>query len=104
MIILGRLRYYVVVHLPDVEIRWTEESEAHIARHNVAPGDVEDVLYTRPRLVAPGREETTLVYGTTAEGRFLFVVLAEAMDGRAYVVTARDMTPGERRLFARKGR
>jgi hypothetical protein len=34
----------------------------------------------------------------------LLVVLAEAMDGRDYVVTAREMTDTERQAFRRKGR
>lgn len=86
------------------EIRWTEDSEDHIARHDVRPAEVEDVLYSRPRLVAGGREGVTLVFGTTNAGRHLVVVLAEAEDGRLFVVTARAMTDSERRAFARRGR
>ncbi|MCR1783159.1 hypothetical protein KVF89_11500 [Nocardioides carbamazepini] len=86
------------------EIRWTEEAEAHIARHGVQPSEVEDAAYGRPRLVAPGRAGTRLVLGTSAAGRYLLVVLAEALDGADYCVTARDMTHGERRLFQRKAR
>lgn len=56
------------------EIRWTEESEDHIARHGVVPAEVEQLLYSRPRLVAKGREDVTLVFGTTDAGRHLVVV------------------------------
>jgi uncharacterized protein len=86
------------------EIRWTEQSEDHIARHGVAPGDVEEVVFSRPRLVARGREGTTLIFGTTGAGRHLVVILADSEDGRLYVVTARDMTDQERRAFARRAR
>jgi hypothetical protein len=86
------------------EIRWTEQSEDHIARHRVAPGDVEQVVHSRPRLVARGREATTLVFGTTDGGRHLVVVLADAEDGRWYVVTARDMTDSEKRAFQGRAR
>jgi uncharacterized protein len=44
------------------------------------------------------------VFGTTDTGRYLLVVLAESIDGRTYVVTARDMTNAERQAFRRKGR
>jgi uncharacterized protein len=44
------------------------------------------------------------VFGTTDTGRSLLVVLAESIDGRAYVVTARDMTNAEHQAFRRKGR
>jgi uncharacterized protein len=84
------------------EIMWTEESEAHIARHGVSPAEVEEALYARPRLVAGGREGTTLVFSTTAAGRHLLVVLAEAPDGRDFVVTARDMTSNEKQSFRKR--
>lgn len=84
------------------EIMWTEESEAHIARHGISPDEVEQALYTRPRLVEPGKSETALVYCVTDAGRHLLVVVAEGLDGRDYVVTARDMTGNEKRAFRRR--
>ncbi len=86
------------------EIRWTERAEDHIAVHAVTPDEVEQVVNTRPRLVLTGREETEYVFGTTSVGRYLLVVLTEAIDGRDYVVTAREMTHAERQTFRRKGR
>lgn len=86
------------------EIRWTSEFEAHIARHGVTPEEVEQAVNTRPRYEARGREDSTLLYGATENGRFLLVVLVEAVDGRWYVATAREMTDTERRAFRRKGR
>lgn len=44
-----------------------------------------------------------MVLGTSNEGRHLLVVVAEAAGGRDFVVTARDMTDSERRLFREKG-
>ena len=44
------------------EIRWTSESETHIARHGVTPEEVEQSVNSRPRYEAPGREDTTLLY------------------------------------------
>lgn len=85
-------------------ITWTEDAENHIARHGVAPHEVEEVLYGRPRYVASGRDRSTLVFGTTFAGRHLLVVTADAQDGGAYIVTARGMTDNERRTFRRKGR
>jgi uncharacterized protein len=63
------------------DIRWTDNSEDHIAAHNVTPDEVEQVLYTRPRLVLKGPEGTEYLFGTTDEGRYLLVVLAESIDG-----------------------
>ncbi len=87
------------------EIRWSDESEEHIwARHQVTPAEVEQIVNTRPRLTKTGRAGVDLVYGTTDAGRYLLVVLAEAVDGRDYVVTARDMDSPERRNFTRQAR
>jgi len=41
--------------------------------------------------------------GTSNEGRHLLVVVTAAADGRDFVVTARDMTDSEKRLFREKG-
>jgi hypothetical protein len=41
--------------------------------------------------------------GTSNEGRHLLVVVTEGADGRDFVVTARDMTDSEKRLFREKG-
>jgi hypothetical protein len=59
-------------------------------------------LPSLPRLVEPGRDDTEQVFGATYAGRYLVVVLAEAFDGRDYVVTARGMTESERRSFVRR--
>jgi hypothetical protein len=86
------------------ELAWSDESEAHIARHNVTPSEVEEVVNTRPQWEHPGAEESTLIYGCTKAGRHLLVVLVESADGRWYVATARDLTTTELRTFRRKGR
>jgi len=87
------------------EIRWTDESEAHIwDRHQVTPEEVEETVNTRPRWEKPGRGGTEEVYGTTASGRYLLVVLSESEDGLSYVVTARNMTDSECRTYRRKAR
>ncbi len=82
---------------------WAEDSEAHIARHDVTPLEVEQALYTRPRLTAPGRDDTVEVLGTSNAGWHLLVVVTEAADGRDFIITARDMTTAEKRTFGEKG-
>jgi len=92
----------------------------HIARHNITSYEVEQALYTHPRLAVPGREDTTEVLGITTAGRHLLivttevlgittagrhllVVVTEAANGRDYIITARDMSPTEKRTFRAKG-
>lgn len=84
-----------------VEVTWTQESEDHIARHRVEPHEVHEVLANRFRR-GRGRGGTTVVSGRTHAGRLLLVVLAPTEGGSAAVVTARDLTPTERRLHGRK--
>jgi hypothetical protein len=50
----------------------------------------------------PGRDGTTLLFGQIYAGRYLLVVLAGSGDARWYVVTARNMTDSERRIFKKK--
>ncbi|MFJ2840005.1 hypothetical protein ACIO52_31985 [Nocardia sp. NPDC087230] len=83
------------------EFLWTDESEAHIARHNVTPSEVEEAA-RKPNFTTDGVNNTTLVFGQTYAGRYLKVVTAEAMDGRTYVVTAMEMSDSEQRFFRRK--
>ncbi|MFD6099091.1 hypothetical protein ACFVWN_20855 [Nocardiopsis flavescens] len=84
-------------------IHWTERSEAHIARHDVEPYEVEETAEA-PYLAFPGREGCTILLGRTHAGRHLTVVMVEATDEHRswYIVTARDMTRAERRRFERK--
>jgi len=84
------------------EIAWSEESESHIARHDVSPGEVEECINSRPNMTLRGPHARTLVFGVTRAGRFLLVVLSDAADGRTRVVTSRDMTGREKRVFRRE--
>jgi len=83
------------------EFRWSDDSEAHIARHGVTPEEVEQAT-ERPYYTMPGRGGTTVLLGQTRSGRYLLAVLAGAGDGRWHVVTARVMTEAERRVYKKK--
>jgi hypothetical protein len=64
---------------------------------------VRKAILERPYWAAPGRNNTTLVYGRTGVGRYLLVVAIDEGDG-AFIATARDMTESEKRTFHRKAR
>jgi hypothetical protein len=84
-------------------VRDSKWSAGHIAAHGVTPDEVREAILERPYWTAPGRDSATLVYGRSYAGRYLLVVvLAEGED--AFVVTARDMTDGEKKTFRRKAR
>jgi uncharacterized protein len=83
------------------DFHWTDDSEAHIARHGVTPEEVEQAT-ERPFHTMPGRGGTTLLFGQTDAGRYLLAVLTGSGDGRWHVVTARTMTQAERRVYQKK--
>jgi uncharacterized protein len=66
-------------------------------------GRVREAILERPHWQAEGKDDTLLIYGRTYAGRYLFVVAADD-NGEAFIVTARDMTPSEKKTFQRKAR
>lgn len=67
--------------------------------HNVRFEEVEEVCLSKRRHVRRGREGLYKVFGQTAAGRYILVVLAHKGDGDWKVATARPMTDTERRLY-----
>jgi hypothetical protein len=94
------------VHRAWPSITWTEDSEDHIALHGVRPEEVEQVIFSRPRYERPSDKgsDKTECFGQTDAGRYLLVVLCEALDGGTGVVTARSMDEAEKREFKKKAR
>ncbi len=80
---------------------WDDENVAHIARHAVSPDEVEEALVGDP-VVIRGGDDRYLAYGRTENDRWLFVVYVTRPRGRVRVLTARNMTEGEKRLDRRK--
>lgn len=80
---------------------WDEENMEHIARYQVTTDEVEEALTGDP-LVLRGPDGRYLAYGRTASGRHLFAVYMPRARGRIRVLTAREMTERETRLYRRK--
>ena len=80
---------------------WDEENLSHIARHHVAPEEVEEALGAAP-VVLRGSDERYLGHGRTESGRLLFVVYVRRPRGRIRVITSRDMTESEKRWWRRR--
>ena len=82
--------------------QWDERNEGHIIeRHNVTKSEAEEVFMGDPYFRI-GRDGTRYVYGQTSAGRYLFIVYLYHGNGVARVITARDMTDGERKLYLRR--
>ena len=87
------------------ELIWFDDSIEKIKRkHNVQQHEVREVFNNRPhfRFVEKGHRSGDNVYtamGQTASGRYLIVFFVYKSDKRTLIVSARDMTKTERRLY-----
>ncbi|MFH1907666.1 MAG: BrnT family toxin [Chloroflexota bacterium] len=77
------------------------------SKHNVRQQDVREIFGSKPhvRFVEKGHRSGENVYaalGLTDGGRYLIVFLVLKKDGRALILSARDMTRNERRDYGQK--
>ncbi len=76
-------------------------------KHHVETFEVEELFGVGPkfRFVENGNrdgEDVYAAFGQTEAGRYLLVFFVRKRDGRVLPVSARDMTPSERRNHGRK--
>lgn len=80
---------------------WDDYRIEHIAEHNVTCDEVWEVCEDPWHLARREGRNRYRVYGQTAAGRYLFIVL-EAIEGTVFKpITAREMTDAEKRKFRR---
>ncbi|MEW5899597.1 MAG: BrnT family toxin [Bacillota bacterium] len=79
---------------------WDENNIGHIARHDVEPGEAEEVFANFP-LYRKVKGNRLTACGQTDSGRYLFVVFERKPGNLICVVTARDMNLSERRYYRR---
>ncbi len=76
-----------------------------ITQHEVYWEEVEEVFVNNPRMFRANidqyDERRYYAYGRTDAGRYLVVVFVFVQPNKAKVITARDMTPQERRRYRR---
>lgn len=70
-------------------------------KHAVEPNEVEAAFFNPPYKLRRTKADKYLLYGRSEEGRYLFIVFAW-VGRQVKVISARDMTEAERRLFRRK--
>ena len=69
------------------------------SKHSVSLEEVEQACLSEKRHVRRGREGLYKLFGQTAAGRYVLVVLAYLGKGAWKIVTSRQMTDNERRLY-----
>ena len=89
-------------------IMWLSQFVEKLARkHNVTTTEVEEILANQPyfRFVNKGERIGEKVYsamGQTDTGRYLIVYFILKPYHRALIISARDMSRRERRIYARR--
>ena len=79
-------------------LRWNEWNIEHIQKHGVSQDEVEDVCYSRHFNIKSGKGKMAL-WGQTADGRYLIVILVIEEYGDYYPISARDMEDKERKFY-----
>ena len=84
---------------------WLDDVIEKLSRkHDVSPHEVKEILESDPhfRFVEKGHRQGENVYsalGQTRGGRYLIVFFVYKKGGAALVLSARDMTPRERKRY-----
>ena len=87
------------------EVIWKERFVEKLAdTHDVFTDEVEEILFSSPhvRMAEKGRikgENLYAAYGQTEAGRYLVVFFIRKRRYAALPISARDMTPAERRYY-----
>ncbi|HLV98345.1 MAG TPA: hypothetical protein VKT82_06665 [Ktedonobacterales bacterium] len=85
------------------ELVISPEREEHIAAHHVKATEVEEVVFGRP-YTSRARDQRYRLIGQTEAERYLTVFLAPKGHNVYGLVTARDATQSERRLYQERRR
>lgn len=78
--------------------KWDLKNILHIARHHVTPEEAEDTCYSKPFIYRTGMNRYCIL-GRTNAGRYLTVIVELLDKETVRVITARDMSPAERKRF-----
>ena len=84
---------------------WLDEIIDKLDRkHHVNQREVVEIITNKPyfRFIEKGHRQGENVYaalGQTKNGRYLIVFFVCKKDGRAIILSARDMTPAERKRY-----
>jgi uncharacterized DUF497 family protein len=71
------------------------------SKHSISFTEVEEACLSNRRHIRRSREGLYKVFSQTAAGRYILVVLVNLGGGNWKIVTAREMTGSERRLYSK---
>lgn len=80
-------------------LQWDDINIEHImANHGLSPKEVEDVCFGAHYAI-PAKYKRKAVYGRTAGGKYVLVILERLYNSVFRPITARGMTRGEQRKY-----
>ena len=71
------------------------------SRHRISFGEVEEACLSDRRHIRKSRESLYKVFSQTDTGRYILVVLTNLGGGNWKIVTSREMTNSERKLYSK---
>ena len=83
------------------KIVWDKWNKKHIKKHKVTVQEVEEV-YRAKKIINESYLGRQIVLGKTKKGRLLAVVLSQEREKKLYVVSARDASIKERKIYYEK--
>jgi uncharacterized DUF497 family protein len=72
------------------------------SKHHVSFTEVEEACLSDQRHIRRGKDGLYKVFSQTGAGRYILVVLVNLGKGNWRIVTAREMTESEKRLYTRE--
>lgn len=82
----------------NIELFWDEWNKAHIKKHKVSVGEVEEVFKAK-KVVRESYKGRLIIVGRSKKSRLLTIILSFERQKDAYVVSARDSSKKERKIY-----
>ena len=76
-------------------LRWDEWNLEHTSKHGVSQEEIEEVCFSKHFAIKSGKSKIA-VWGQSADGRYLLVILGIEDYGDYYPISARDMEEKEK--------
>ncbi len=85
------------------ELEWLADRIEHIqVKHRVTPKEVEEACFSCPLILRGRGKQVYQILSQTLDGRYLFIVVRFLGQGKARVITAREMEQTERQRYSRR--
>ena len=81
-----------------IRITWDGWSIEHIKKHNVNLSEVREVCKSK-NVLRQSYLSRQIIYGITKKKRLLTIVLSFEMQNDGYIISARDMSSKERKIY-----